>query len=797
MRLNLIPSLTLEDVSMEPIIKYVINNLKIGELDWAYKYREHLNNVAMTLYNKQSLDSNDVEDLKDLLLICNILYNDTDRSLLPIEDGIYDLLLEKYKTYDPNFQVGAEVLEFKSLANNSSYRISQENDIINIVDRPQEDLPFMKDIVVDMTNYIDARDFEDVDREIDTTTITKRKHEISHEHPELVGTLDKCKFVLDRDAIEKGSFDDPNVKTVETAFFRDHLSRGIISPYDRFDMILELKYDGVSVEADCTDEIVSARSRGDTGIGKASDFTPLLKGYRFPHREKNAPMIGVKFEAIITRYDLPRFNRARGYEYKNCRSAIVGLLSSSDAWKYRDFITLVPLAVEEKIYREVCHSDRLEEINFLNTNFVSKGCPLRHTVINGTYIENLAWVNIFTQNAESLRSMVPFMYDGIVLSYRDERIRQKLGRENYINKFSIAVKFNPLKKETIFRGYTYTIGQDGSVTPMIHYDPVEFYGTIHTKSSGHSYARFNELALHKGDIISVEYVNDVMPYVSRPINDFNLDNEKIVPLEVFPMNCPICNSIVEISSSNKSAKCTNPLCGGRQLSRMVNMCQKLGLDGFGESTIVQLGTYHLLDLIALIKQPSGIQRLQELGFGPVESSNIKEQIDRLITCPLNESQLLGSIGFTGISTKTWELILGKLKFYQLRDMIVMSSSSSDVVKYLSSIKGIGPATADTIVREFEYFRNDLEWMYSNANIQPYIAKQGKKIRMSGFRDPELAQYLTTLGFDVDMDAGVTKDVYALLVPNETYVSGKTKKATAFGIMVVPVHEFRENISKYI
>ena len=70
---------------------------------------------------------------------------------------------------------------------------------------------------------------------------------------------------------------------------------------------------------------------------------------------------------------------------------------------------------------------------------------------------------------------------------------------------------------------------------MIHYDPVEFYGTIHTKSSGHSYARFNELALHKGDIISVEYVNDVMPYVSRPINDFNLDNEKIVPLEVFPI----------------------------------------------------------------------------------------------------------------------------------------------------------------------------------------------------------------------------------------------------------------------
>ena len=101
--------------------------------------------------------------------------------------------------------------------------------------------------------------------------------------------------------------------------------------------------------------------------------TPILKGYKFPHREKNAPMIGVKFEAIITQYDLPYFNAAKGYEYKNCRSAIVGLFASGDAWKFRDFITLVPLAVESEVYHTTCHSDRLQEIKYLNDNFVSKG----------------------------------------------------------------------------------------------------------------------------------------------------------------------------------------------------------------------------------------------------------------------------------------------------------------------------------------------------------------------------------------------------------------------------------------
>ena len=46
----------------------------------------------------------------------------------------------------------------------------------------------------------------------------------------------------------------------------------------------------------------------------------------------------------------------------------------------------------------------------------------------------------------------------------------------------------------------------GSITPMIHYDSVEFYGTIHPKSTGHSYKRFKELNLAVGDIICAEYV---------------------------------------------------------------------------------------------------------------------------------------------------------------------------------------------------------------------------------------------------------------------------------------------------
>lgn len=786
-------------------ISNVLDGLRSGYLNIAYEYKAYLNDIALTIYNKPILSEEDIDNLKGIILICNITYNDTDKELLPFEDGFYDLLLEKYKKYDPNFQVGAEVLSFESSKSKNKVTIEKPmKEAIIFMDEPNDKEFFFKDdIIINPTRFIDHRDFERFGTPMTPEYISKRLHDTQHNHPELVGTLDKCKFVLDKDASIRGVLNDSNVKTVERDFFQDHLKRGIIRPNESFEMILELKYDGISVEADCTDEVVSARSRGDTGIGKASDFTPFLKGYKFPHREPGAPMIGVKFEAIITQNDLPYFNAAKGYEYKNCRSAIVGLLSSSDAWKYRDFITLVPLAVEEKVFTEQCNSDRVREIEFLNREFVTKGCPLRYTFVKGTYIENLAWINLFTQNAESLRGFVPFMYDGIVVSYRDPEIRRKLGRENFINKYSIAVKFNPLKKETIFRGYTYTVGQDGSITPMIHYDPVEFYGTIHNKSTGHSYARFNELDLHLGDIISVEYVNDVMPYVSKPMNDYNLDLDSKTPSEQFPNKCPICGGKIEISNSGRSVKCLNPDCGGRQLARMVNMCAKLGMNGFGEATVAQLGCYHLKDLMVMVKEDSNwYQILQSKGFGPVEIINIVNELDNLLTQPLEDSKLLGAIGFTGLSTKTWELILPKIRYPKIKEMFNIPTDPNGyyiktTMNYISEIKGIGPSTVDIIEREFRYFEPDLDWMYAHANIVEYQQKEARKIRFSGFRDREYCAYLNSIGFDADDNGNLTKDCYVLLVPNSEFKSTKTTQAEKYGVQIVPIDEFRDNINKYL
>lgn len=787
---------------MESILVKILDELKMGSTKLCYKNSVALNNIAMRLYQSEELEPIDVEDLKNLLYICNVLYNDTDCSVLPIEDGVYDLLLEKYKKYDPNYQIGSKVFSFDNSNDNVGFCKMCNSDMVEGISfMSDEDKEFMENstyfskFVHKIGTYAN-QNYPVKLYDINAGYIEKRKHNTAHNHPELIGTLDKCKFVLNDDAKERGVFLDANVKILERDFFCNHIERGIISPVEEFGMVMELKYDGVSIEADCTDIVVSARSRGDTESDVAADFTPLLQGYRFPNRQPGCKEIGVKFEAIMTTFDLYRFNMAKKYNYKNCRSAIVGLLASSDAHQYMEYITLIPLAVEKDVYANECNSNRIKELEFLNKNFSSKGMRANYDIAYGQYTDVLRDIKLFLSEADYCRKWITFMYDGIVVSYLDKDKRRKLGRENFVNKFSMAVKFNPLKKQTTFRGYTYTVGQDGSITPMIHYDPVEFYGTIHPKSSGHSYARFKELDLHIGDIIDVEYMNDVMPYVSKPVNNHNKENCFNTPAERFPTKCPDCGTDLVISETGKSVKCPNLSCGARSISRMVNMCSKLGMDGFGEATIVKIGALNFKDLFISVIAEDGEISIESKGFGEVECKNMRYEFAKLKERNLTDADFIGALGFDNVSTKTWKQILTKIPLWDLDDLI-LSGNIDKAKNIIGSIKGIGPSTIDTIIREYPFFKDDIQIIKCVICPPEYTPSTGKVIRASGFRDKELFEKLRSMGCDADDNSQITKDTDILLVPSESYSSTKTEKAAKYGINIVTVREFKENISYYI
>ena len=763
---------------MHELLKRILNRLMEADLSCLSSDNIiKVSDYAVSLLNRPVLDEYDQMCASTIIMISQIVYNNTDRSVLFLDDGVYDLLLEKYKQYDKQFQVGSPVIRFNQ--NGEETKSGEFIEPMIFMDEPQKFLDgslYYDDLI--KAPPIDLRLYQDIDRN-SGKVIAKKNVNVPHMYPKLVGSLDKCKFTLNKEAMEKDVFDDDNVKIFERDFLGKHLQMGLIDMTTPFELIAELKYDGVSVEADVTNKILSARSRGDANADIAADMTEVLGGYVFPYAPEipETEAFGMKFEAIMTYENLDKMGRLRGKAYKNSRNGMTGLLGSSDAYDYRDLITLVPLATS------IEDIDRVTEIEFLNKYYHS-GVYLKYAILSGTYTEILFQVYKFVKEAEAMRNVLPFMYDGVVISYRDPEIIKALGRENSINKYSMAIKFNPLSREAIFTGYTFTVGQDGVVTPMIHYTPVEFIGTIHTKSSGHSYKRFMDLGLKIGDIIQVEYTNDVMPYVTKPPVDHNFNNPgEPVP---FPTNCPFCGAEIVINESGKSAICPNKKCPERTIQRMTNMMSKLNLKDFGESTFRELGTQSLTELLNYTYED--VKKL-----GPATAEKLLDRINAVKSTPIKDYELMGSIGFTGIAIETWKKILNEIPFNKL---VAMDDNS--LYCELIAIKGIGGVTAKTIVSERRDLADDISEIINLPNIViSYGMKFGKIIRYTGCRpDDQLTQYLTSRGCDARGDAGVTKNTDILVVPYEGFTSSKTNKVGDQTI-IVDMAAFKLNPDKYI
>lgn len=744
-----------------------------------------INGVTVGLLDCNNPTTTQIYQMELILKISNAIYNNASDMYCPLEDGVYDLLIEKFRKYNNDqYPVGAPPIQF-----GVSNKLEVAPELVKMYHRIDDsESLFMDDIrtVNDSIRYSDSF-LRSMYVRVNNISISKRNRNTAHDHPELVGTLDKCKFVLSKQAKDRGVYDDPTVRIFERDFLYKNNSRMGINITDNIDLVAELKYDGISIEAEVTDRIVSARTRGDTTNDLAADLTPILEGYRFRRALPIKEPIGMKFEAILTYENLRKLSMLKGKEYANCRNALAAIVGSRDGRRYRDLITLVPLAVDNSVIKKLDMKIREEEIWFLNA-YYANDVYLSYSSIHGPYVQALYQVKKFVDEAEYLRDKLQFMYDGVVVSYSDMDIRNILGRENSVNKWTVAIKFNPMKKNTIFTGYTYTVGQNGNVTPMIHYLPVEFYGTIHTKSSGHSFKRFKELDLAIGDIITVEYRNDVMPYVSKPDIPENEHNprepEKIIT------QCPFCGSTLEVTDSGKTLKCPNLECPERVTMRITNFLAKIGVKDFSEATVRALGIKHIEDLFFTEIEYSTVEEL----IGPNNALNFIKQINDISRTPTWDYVLVGALGFTGIAAAKWKMIF---QYITLNDLI--NCKSSELYNRLSNVHGIGKTTVNVIVVERQFYRADLlavSTMFTVMNSGDETKKC--KIRFTGFRDANLVSDVIGAFPYVDIGEGsVTKDTDILLIPMEGFSSVKVNKAEKYGVKILPVKTFYQDISKYV
>ena len=97
------------------ILENVISQLKANNISIVrtLEFQYDMSELAMMLLDKKDWCSEDVVIANLIIIISNIMYNNTSDEVLPLDDGIYDRLLAKYNQYEESYPVGATPLQLE------------------------------------------------------------------------------------------------------------------------------------------------------------------------------------------------------------------------------------------------------------------------------------------------------------------------------------------------------------------------------------------------------------------------------------------------------------------------------------------------------------------------------------------------------------------------------------------------------------------------------------------------------------------------------------------------------------
>lgn len=593
----------------------------------------------------------------------------------------------------------------------------------------------------------------------------KKLVDVSHSYPELVGTVSKVN----------------NAEEFSEWVYDKNLNGK--------NLLITQKYDGNSVLvilAAKGDYLVtkSALTRGKDGKGAdLTDFFSHIKIKISDIQVKDIEInedteIAIKCEAVMS-YD--NFNQI-DEEYANPRSIVAGLLNSDDGYKKRKLVNLIPIRINIKGHE----FDRRKELSLIDsiTSHSKVFDSLEPRYNFSLYDEHSFedFQNIYKQLNDD-REYGKYMIDGLVIEALDEEDRNRLGRLNDRNKYDVALKFPYMTKKTNVIDIEFDVSENGTgrYTPVVRFEPVYFNGAKCERVSIANYKRFKELQLVKGQEVIIEYRNDVLSYLTpSPTNEV-----KGEPIP-FIQNCKYCGEPLQVNENETFVECINNECECRILGVINNYVDKMDIKGIEYSTIKKLFNAGYLN--------NGIKSLYEIDKNDImKVDTFKEKSAQNIIDTIHKDReyydydVLGSLGFAGVSKKTFKLIS---EIYDPQEIDYTNLSESDLV----DIKGIAKITAQVILNGYKENKDLITFLFTQLNIKSFKKELDKNktsgetlnIVFTGFRDKEFKEQLELKGHKIT--SSVSGKTNLVITPDPNSGSSKIKKAKEKAIEIINLEE---------
>ena len=191
-----------------------------------------------------------------------------------------------------------------------------------------------------------------------------------------------------------------------------------------------------------------------------------------------------------------------------------------------------------------------------------KGVPARSTAIFGKHWETLNALDAlgfkvnprrtlatnfdevwkFIGEWEEKRETLPYEIDGVVIKVNSIAMQRELGFTGKAPRWAIAYKYAARSGITKIEDILVQVGRTGKLTPVAALKPVPIGGTTVSRATLHNMDEIERLGVKIGDWVEVERGGDVIPKVTRVLDD----KDHLLGHKSFqmPEKCPVCGGHV-------------------------------------------------------------------------------------------------------------------------------------------------------------------------------------------------------------------------------------------------------------
>jgi DNA ligase (NAD+) len=472
-----------------------------------------------------------------------------------------------------------------------------------------------------------------------------------------------------------------------------------LSGRDDIEYVCELKLDGMSLALRYEDgKLVRGITRGDGSTGE--DVTSNVRTVRSVplsvsrERLKKASIpldFEVRGEMLMPIASFKKMNEERAKQelsqFANPRNATAGtvrqLEPSITAQRRLDYFAYMLIGGGKTIFGHHWQTlNALDDAGF-------KVNPRRALATN--FEEILQFIKQWEEKRETL----PYEIDGVVIKVNSTALQRELGFTGKAPRWAIAYKYAARGGITQIENIHIQVGRTGKLTPVAELKPVPIGGTTVSRATLHNMDEIERLGVKIGDWVEVERGGDVIPKVTRVVDD--KDHPRGHKSFHMPEKCPVCGGHVVRAEGEADHRCVNQKCPAKLRETILHFASRgvMNIDGMGDALVTQLTERGVVKDVADIYKLTKTQLLSLERMGEKSADNVLREIENSKKLPLE--RVIYGLGIRFVGERTAQFLAE-----HFGDISALEEADEEE---LQQVEEVGPRIAKSIVEFFAEPKN--------------------------------------------------------------------------------------------